>query len=288
MRSILSKLNLFLAVTLLACICIMVSEQYLTAYIDTRLKKEAGENIHGADISWQSLETRLLHLDIVLHQAEIRTASGYRIGVDRIFLDNTFKFPMNSDYMTFKMDGIQFHHIPGFRVNTSEEFNFFNLYTRKMSLQLEFFFDPLKHYLDIKKLILNNAYWGRLQLKLVLNQFYPEKILGMELETLQIQAVDLKYEDKALLKTFAESYSEKLYKLREFMEQAVHLAFDTARKKNNSDSIEALSVLKNFFEYPGQLIFTLQLNQPVNISQIMNLRRVSDLLDMVSYRFTNA
>ena len=288
MRRNLNKICLLLLVILLAFGITLAIKFYLTAHIDKLLKTEAAKVSSAVDIYWKDIQIRLFRLDVVLHHAEVKASNGHQLGIERIILSNTLRFLLKFDNAKISMEGIHFLEIPDHIINITNKISYFDRYKMKAFMHIEAFYDSSLHNLNIKKLKLSDKNWGQLQLKLVLNNFYPWKIRNFQFEPLLIQTVDIKYQDYALLKQFMDWNSKKNRGFRNFMVEAIKQVIETAKKQNNQDQVKSLAVLQNFFKNPGQLIFKMQLRQPVSISQIINARRVSELLEMIHYSFTNA
>jgi len=261
---------------------------FLTTHIDKLLKAEAAKISSAVDISWSDIQIRLFHLDVVLHHAKIKTSSGHHLGIEQIILSNTLRFPLKLYDATIHMEGIHFFEIAGHTTNTTNKISHFDLHKMKASMHLEVFYDPALHNLNINKLKFSDENWGLLQLELVLNHFYPREIKIFQFESLLIKTIDLKYQDYALLKQLMDCNPEKKREFSHFMAEAVALVIETAKKQNNQGQIKSLVILQNFFENPGQLTFKMNLRQPVTISQIIYAHRVSELLEMINYSFTNA
>ncbi len=288
MRRILITINLWLIVIILTFGITSAMEFYLTVHIENRLKTEAVKVSSAANISWSAVQIRFFHQDIVLHHAKINVSRGHQLGIEQIILSPSIKFPLRLDYTTIRMKGIHFLEIPGHTTDKMNKISHFDLHKIKASMHLEVFYDPDLHSLNIKKLELSDKNWGQLQLKLVLDNFYPGKICNFQFEPLLIQTVDIQYQDYALLKQLMEFDLEKNREFNHFMAEAINQDIETAKKQNNQVHVQSLAVLQNFLENPGQLTFKMHLRQPVSFSQIINAHRVSELLEMIHYSFTNA
>ncbi|MBT7260156.1 MAG: hypothetical protein HN888_03450 [Desulfobacula sp.] len=288
MRRILIKICLTLMVVLLAFGITLAIEFYLTAHIDKLLKTHAAKASPEVDIYWKDIQIRLFSLDVVLHHAEVKASNGHQFGIEKIILSNTLRLLLKLDNAKIRMEGIHFLGIPDHIINITNKISCFDRYKMKAFMNIEAFYDSSLHNLNIKKLKLIDKNWGHLQLKLVLNNFYPWQIRNFQFEPLLIQTIDIKYQDYAILKQFMDCNSEKNHEFRNFMVEAIKQIIETTKKQKNQDKEKSLAVLQNFFNNPGQLIFKMQLRQPVSISQIINARRVSELLEMIHYSFTNA
>ena len=288
MHRIIIKICLSLLVIFLAFYITSAIKFYLAAHIDKLLKTETAKVSSVADLSWGAVQIRLLHLDVVLHSVKVKASTGHQLGIERIILSNALKFLLKPYYTTIRMQGIHFLEIPEHTTNKTNKISHFNLHKMKASMYLEVFYDPALHNLNIKELRLIDRNWGRLQLKLVLNNFHPREIWKFQFKPLLIQTVDLKYQDYALLKQLMVCNSEKNRELRYFMAEAINLVIETAKRKNNQAQLKSLAGLQNFFENPGQLTFKMHLCQPVSIYQVINAHQVSELIEMIHYSFTNA
>jgi hypothetical protein len=266
----------------------LVIKFYLAAHIDKLLKTETAKVSLAADISWKSVQIRLLHLDVVLHRAKIKASTGHQLGIERIILSNLLGFPLKRYDTTIQMEGIHFLKIPDNRANQPNKVSPFNFFKMNASLYLELFYDPVLNNLNIKKLKLIDNNWGQLRLKLVLNNFHPRQIWNLQFEPLLIQTVDLTYKDYALLKQLMVHNPEKKSELHYFMADATNRVIETAKQNNNQAQLKSLVGLQNFFKNPGQLILKMRLRQPVSIHQVINAHKISKLLKMIHYSFTNA
>jgi len=287
MRRILIKICLSLVIISLAFCITSTVESYLTAHVDKLLKTQAAKVSSAVDISWRDVQIRLFHLDVILDQVKIKASSGHQLGIEQILLSKTLRFPLKLYDATIHMKGIHSFEIP---VQTTEtnEISHFNLHKMEASLHLEGFYDPSLHSLNINNLKFLDKNWGLLQLKLVLNNFHPQKIRTFQFESLLIKTMDLKYQDYALLKQLMDCTPEEQSEFNHFMAEAIALDIETAKEQNNPAQVKSLGVLQNFFENPGQLTFMMNLRKPVSISQIINSHRVSELLKMINYSFSNA
>jgi hypothetical protein len=287
MRRNLIKICLPLMVILLAFGTTTAIKFYLTEHIDKLLKTEAAKVSSTVDITWKAVQVRLFHLDVVLHHTNVKASREHQLGIERIILSITPKFTLTPDYVTIRMGGIHFLKIPGHKTNQINKISNFDFHEMKASMLLEVLYDPVLHNLDINKLILSDKNWGQLQLQLVLNHFHPRKIRDFQFEPLLIQTVDLKYQDYALLNQLMDYSLGKNSEFKHFMAEAINLGIEPV-KKNNQAQVKSLDVLQNFLKNTGKLTFKMRLRQPVSISQIINARRVSELLEMIQYSFTNA
>ena len=267
---------------------ILALEFYLAGHIDKLFKIEAAKVSSAADISWKSVQIRLLHLDVVLHSAKVKASTGHQLGIERIILSNTLRFPLKRCHTIIQMEGIHFFEIPEHTANKPNEISYFDLLKMKAAIYLEVFYDPVRENLTIKKLRLTDKNWGQLELKLVLNNFHPRQIWNLQFDPLLIQTVDLKYTDYALLKQLMVCHPEQNCELRSFMAETINLVIETAENNNNQAQLKSLVGLQNFFENPGQLTFSMRLRQPVSLYQVIHAHKVSELFKMIHYSFINA
>ncbi len=296
---------LSLMVSFMAFGIILALEFYLAGHIDKLFKIEAAKVSSAADISWKSVQIRLLHLDVVLHSAKVKASTGHQLGIERIILSNTLRFPLKRCHTiiqmegihffenlehtaNIQMEGIHFFEIPEHTANKPNEISYFDLLKMKAAIYLEVFYDPVRENLTIKKLRLTDKNWGQLELKLVLNNFHPRQIWNLQFDPLLIQTVDLKYTDYALLKQLMVCHPEQNCELRSFMAETINLVIETAENNNNQAQLKSLVGLQNFFENPGQLTFSMRLRQPVSLYQVIHAHKVSELFKMIHYSFINA
>ena len=279
---------LSLMVSFMAFGIILALEFYLAGHIDKLFKIEAAKVSSAADISWKSVQIRLLHLDVVLHSAKVKASTGHQLGIERIILSNTLRFPLKRCHTIIQMEGIHFFENLEHTANKPNEISYFDLLKMKAAIYLEVFYDPVRENLTIKKLRLTDKNWGQLELKLVLNNFHPRQIWNLQFDPLLIQTVDLKYTDYALLKQLMVCHPEQNCELRSFMAETINLVIETAENNNNQAQLKSLVGLQNFFENPGQLTFSMRLRQPVSLYQVIHAHKVSELFKMIHYSFINA
>lgn len=263
-------------------------EFWLTGRVDQILKTQAAKVSDFADISWRSVELRPAQLGIVLRKASVRTALGQRVEIEQILLAAAFRFPVTFDHAAVKMDGIAVVEIPGLAAGRAPGPDDVDLFGIRPTLYLEAAYDDARSRLTIHNFRLKAASWGQVLLELMVDRFNPRKLSDLKLETLKIQRMDMTYEDMGLLRRLISKEEKSIAEFRQFMAEAVRLSVDPSDETDEAAQPDGMSGLRDFFEQPGRFSMTLHLKKPVGISQIINARRVSDLLGMMDYRFTNA
>lgn len=288
MRRIVINICLLSAVLFGAVAATRAAETYLAGQLDVFLRTRMANALPAADISWGSIRIRLLNLDVVFQDVFVRAAGGHEIGIERLMLSKPLRWPLNRAEASIRMSGLHVVKISG-EVPTVTDSRFpLDLHGLKANLNLDVFYDPVQHRLDIKRLDIRDKHWGQLHLKLVLGHFDPKQLKTFQFAPLLIQTADLTYRDDDLIRQVMAYYLETDPDFVRFMSEAVDLAMETSKELGNPARAASLTGLQHYFEEPGQLRLRMVLLRPVNISEIMNARRVSSLLEMIDYMFTNA
>ncbi|MCF8092247.1 MAG: hypothetical protein K9K40_07270 [Desulfotignum sp.] len=277
MRRFVISTLLALMLILLAVVSGQALKRYLTARTDAFLREEAARVSDIVLISWQGLEIRPWQLDLILHQAKITGARGLRVRVDRIIFSPPLKFWSMPYEFTLRMTGIHVIALPGVPRGLSAD-----PCPMMADMDAGVIYNPDQCRLDIPRLNFMAPPLGNLGLTLVLDHFYPGRIKNLDFNGLRIQALCLTYQDQSLASRLIDE------DLAGFLTGTVNLAMASAQHTGHPDQAGALKGLKAYLKTPGRLSLEIQLNRPVDLSRIIYARRVSDLLNMITYRFTNA
>jgi hypothetical protein len=286
MRRILVILFLSLITGFMGVSAFRAVESYATARVDALLKQQVNQVARVADISWETVRIMPLHLGVVLGRTRIRTPLGHRVGIRRIFLSASINRRLNLEYIRIRMQAIRFFEIPGYEPDPNASFP--DLYDMNVRLTAEIAYDPTRHQLVVRHLDLNEENYGHLRLCLGIDRFNPKEVTDLQFEPLIIRQMNLEYQDETLLKRLVAGDSKHLLDFRQFMTQAAQLEINAAEEQGDLKRAAALSGLQDFFKAPGRLKINLRLDRPVTISRILNARRISRLLDLVTCHFTNA
>jgi hypothetical protein len=277
MRRFVINTLLALMLILLAVVSAQTLKKYLTVRADAFLRAKAARAANLAYISWDRLEIRPRYLDLVLHQTKITGAGGLQMRVDRIMVSGPLQFWSTPYEFTLRMTGIHVIAVPGVPRGRHVE-----PWTMTAAMDAGVIYDPDRNRLDIPWLKFMAPPLGNLGLTLVLDNFYPGRIKNLDFKGLQIHTLYLTYQDQSLAARLIDE------DLARFLTGTVDLAMASAQHDGDPDRAGALKGLKAYLKTPGNLGLELRLSQPVGLSRIIYARRVSDLLDMITYRFTNA
>lgn len=284
MRRILFSLCVLLVAGFTAVYAAREIESRVTAHIDSLLRQETARLKGVAHVSWEGVRIRPLDLGVILQRAEVRSASGHRLGIDEIFLSGRLTRKLKLKHIHVDLAGICFFDIPGYQPEGSEGFP--DLYAMTVHMSAQISYDPVRQRLEIPEMVLQEKTMGSVHLSMGLDRFRPGGI--MDPGRLFLRHMDLEYRDRSLFRRLVAGNSKEIIEFRQFMAEAVHLEMDGAQKSKDPDLAASLSKLKSFFENPGPLNFTLRLNRPVAFSGILNARRVSALSELITCRFTDA
>lgn len=260
-------------------------ESYATARMDALLKQQVNQAIRIADISWDTLRIKPLDLEIVLSRTRIQTPLGHCFGIGRIFLSGGFNRRLQLEHIHIRMQGIRFLEIPGYEPDPKASFP--DLFHMTAHMTAEIAYDPARQHLIVRHLELNGKNFGYLHLCMGIDRFNPREVMDLQFEPLIVRQMDLEYRDETLLKRLVAGDSEHVLDFRQFMAQATRLEMKAAEEQGDSKRAATLSGLQDFFDDPGRLNIVLQLKQPVILSQILNARRISSLLELITCHFTN-
>ena len=280
MRRCLINTCLALILIFLAVVSGLALKEYLTARADAFLRAEAAKVADLARITWNRLDIRLRQPGLVLHQARITTPRGHEVAMDRVRISAPLKLRLKPWEFTLGMTGIYMIKFPGLAWDQPATPG-----TATAAMNADLVFDPDRHQLAVSRLKLAAPPLGDLVLALVLDHFYPGRIRHLDVTGLGIQALDLTYQDQGLAARLM------THDLARFLKEMMDL--DLSPDAGSPDRAQApqgqqpLKGLQDYLTTPGRLGLELRLKQPVKLSQIIYARRVSDLLNMIVYRFTN-
>jgi hypothetical protein len=277
MRRFIINTLLALMLILLAVVSGLALKRYLTVSTDAFLREEAARAADTVRISWQRIELRPWRLDLILHQAKITGARGLRVSVDRIIFSPPLKFWSMPYEFTLRMTGIHVIELPGVPRDRPAD-----PCPMMAAMDAGVIYNPDLCRLDIPWLNFMAPPFGNIGLSLVLDHFYPGRIKNLDFNGLRIQTLSLTYQDQSLADRLIDE------DLAGFLTGTVDLAMASAQHADQPDQAGALKGLAAYLKTPGRLSLEIQLNRPVDLSRIIYARRVSDLLNMITYRFTNA
>ena len=286
MRRILLILFLPLITVFIGVSAFLAVESYATIRVDALLKQQVNQVARVVGISWKTVRIMPLRLGVVLDQTRIRTPLGHHLGIGRIFMFGGINRRLNLEYISIRMQAIRFLEIPGYEPDPNALFP--DLYDMTAHMTAKIAYDPAQQQLIVRHLELNGENYGHLRLCLGIDRFNPREVWDLQFEPLTVRQMDLEYRDETLLKRLVAGDSKHTMDFRQFMAQAAQIEIDVAEEQGDSERAATLSGLQDFFAAPGRLSVILRLNRPVTLSQILNARQISWLLDLVTCHFTNA
>ena len=284
LRSYLFRPLVYLCVAALACLWGV--KIYADQLADKKLKSVAAKVFPKADVSWQDVDVRFLSPDLVVQSLSFSLKDGRHAKIDRIIIDD---FKVNSMQPTFailRMRGLCFPVDEANFGNRAPEIREFGYQVIKADLDLDISYNSAGHSLVINSLGLTTRDIGEMRLRLVLDHFFPKRLKNMEMESLVIREAKLEYRDRSILKKLTLLARQNEKDLIDFLIHDIEQDITKARKTSSASAVRSITELKSFLEDPQKLSVKMKLLKPVSLGHILASNKISDLLDLINYRFS--
>ena len=284
LHSYLFRSLVFLCAAALACLWGV--KIYADQLADKKLKSVAARVFPKADVSWQDVDVRFLSPDLVVQSLSFSLKDGRHAKIDRIIIDDFKVNPMQPNFAIVRVQGLCFPVDQANFGNRAVEIREFGYQVIKADLDLDISYNPDGHSLVIHSLGLTTRDIGEMRLSLVLDHFFPKQLKNMEMESLVIREAKLEYRDRSILKKLTLLARQNEKDLIDFLIHDIEQDITKARKESNESVARSITELKSFLEDPQKLSVKMKLLKPVRLGHILTSKKISDLLDLISYRFS--
>lgn len=286
------RINASLIYTLVvaAVICGMTFwgvKHYAAALAEKKLSAVVAKMSNIMAVSWQSVEVRLLSSDVVVRNIALKHKDGARATIERALIYDFYRKSPRPNYAAVNLKGLRAEVDETNFGDAAKQIEAWGYKTLDGDVTLDVFFDPTGHILYINTLELIVADAGRLRLRFIVDRFNPTVEWPVVFAALVIREGALEYNDGSLLKRLTESAWRKD---EAFMKYLVgELAYDIveARKQADTRAVRSISTFKKFLEKPDKLRLTVKLKKQLNLGHLLNIRKASDLLNLIEYRFSD-
>lgn len=284
MRSYLFRPIVFLCAAAAVCLCGV--KIYADQLAGKKFKSVAAKMFPKADISWKDIDVRFLSPDLVVQSISFSLKNGRHAKIDRIIIDD---FSLNPKQPTFAIVRVRGMCLPVDEANfgnRASEIRKFGYQTINTDLDLDISYNPIGHSLSINSLGLTTRDIGEMRLQLVLDRFFPKRLKNKEMESLIIREAKLEYFDRSILKKLTLRARQNEKELIDLLVHDIEQDITEARKVSNAHVARSITELKSFLEDPQKLSVKMKLLKPVSLGNILNSKKISDLMGLICYRFS--
>jgi hypothetical protein len=271
-------------------ICVMVFwgiKQYAAGLAEKKLSAAVGKMSDIMTVTWQNVEVRLLSSDVVVRNLVIKHKDGARATIERALIYDFYRKSPRPNYAAVNLKGLKAAVDETNFGDTAKQIQAWGYKTLNGDVTLDVFFDPTGKVLYINTLEFIIADAGRLRLHFIVDRFNPTLEWPVVFAALVLREGTLEYNDDTLLKKLTEIAWRKDETFMKYLVGEIEYDIVEARKQADIYAVRSYSAFKKFLEKPDKLRLKVKLIKQLNLSHILNVRKASDLLSLIEYRFSD-
>ena len=263
------------------------AKMFATSLAEKKLDSVLTRMADTVAVTYRDVDVELLGLNLLLTDMSFALAKGQSFTVDAITVEDIDIAHSKPHYLVASLKGVALDITEenlGSQAETLRELGYAKL---KADLKVDFAYDEEAHRLVINSLDVRCPEVGNFRLTLALSAFSPERLKQGAFEDLIVDTLRFDYDDLSFLKRLTELASEGDQQFMDFVVKGLQEDIETARRESDMDQIQSLSALVSFLKRPGRISIRSHLNKRVTIRYILQEKKISKLLQLISIRFSS-
>lgn len=278
---------------ILSLVCLLLVGGYFGALYaankmaDTKLREALARTQDKADVQYDSVSVSLLKQNLAISGMDVQLRNGAHFTVGKVVVhDYDIKHPRRPLFATFKVHDMV---IPveeaNFRGET-EAVKELGFETIVADVFVTYRWSPSNKGLVIDPLEVNVENVGSFHLASELRHLDVSKLRALELDELAVDRLHLKYNDVVFMQAMMENTRENEEELVRYVSEGIEEEIVKARLEGRDNAAVSLTELGRYVDDPGKLSVAVTLDKPMLVSEILEMRKVTEIIKLFTISIT--
>lgn len=278
---------------ILSILCLLLVGGYFGALYmankvaDGKLREALAKMQDKADIQYDSVSVSLLKQTLAIIDMDVKLKTGAHFTVGEVVVhDYDIKHPKQPRYATVSVHDMS---IPVDEANFRDETEA----VKELGFQVvgadvfvTYRWDPSNKGLIIDPLDVTVGRVGSFHLATELKHLDVSRLRALELDELAVNRLDFKYNDVIFLQTVMENTRTSEDELVRYVSEGIDEEIVKARQEGRDNAVASLAALGRYVEDPGKLSVEVTLDKPVQVSEVMAMRKVTEIIKLFTISIT--
>lgn len=272
---------------ILGILCILLVGGYFTAmYVankmaDTKLREALAKTQDKADVAYDSVSVNLWKQNLSIADLNVKLKNGAHFTVGRVVVhDYDIKHPKHPRYATVSVHGMS---IPVDKENFHDEVDS----VRELGFQtvvadaaLTYRWDPDIQGLVVDPLDVQVKNLGSFHLATEVDHINVKALRALEIEELAVKRLHVTYNDVVFLQTVMQNTQKNEEELVRYVSEGIDEEIVKAKDEGRTNAVKSLTELGRYVDQPGKLSVDVVLDDPVKVSDVLAMRKVTDIIKL--------
>ncbi|MFW5733836.1 MAG: hypothetical protein ACOCWR_02140 [Oceanidesulfovibrio sp.] len=278
---------------ILSILCLLVAGGYFAALYaankmaDAKLREALAKTRDKADVHYGDVSVSLWRQKLAIMDLRVQLKNGTHFTVGKVVVhDYDIKHPKRPQYATISVhdmivpvDEANFHGETeavkelGFEVVAADVF-------------VTYLWDPANKGLVVDPLDVTVDHVGSFHLATALEHLEVGKLRALELDDLAVKRLHVTYNDVIFLQTAMRNTSRNEEELVRYVSEGIDEEIVKARQEGRDNAVTSLTELGKYVEDPGKLSVEVVLDEPMKVSEILAMRKVTEIIKLFTISIT--